>query len=202
MKFAIPNVEHATRVGILGGSFDPPHLGHQLLALSALAIEPLDVLWVLPCANHPFEKQLSLFEHRLAMCKLAFSQLKNVTVVDLEKHLPTPNYTVKTLETILSLRPDLKLSFIMGSDVLNHLSKWHEPHKLETLADVIIYRREGFKIEANSPFLSHPRIHDGYILPDVRSNWIRESIQRKEQKKTFLVDQKVVQYLMKNKIYE
>ena len=53
---SLPSVPKGAHVGILGGSFDPPHLSHQLLALSALALEPLDALWVMPCADHPFAK--------------------------------------------------------------------------------------------------------------------------------------------------
>jgi nicotinate-nucleotide adenylyltransferase len=92
----IPSVKSGAQIGILGGSFDPPHIGHQLLALSFMALEPVDELWVIPCANHVFKGALSAFSHRLAMCSLAFARLHNVRVLDVENHLTAPNYTLRT----------------------------------------------------------------------------------------------------------
>ncbi len=121
-------------IGILGGSFDPPHLGHEKLALEALAHAGIDELWVLPCASHAFQKPLTPFADRMAMCQLAFGHLKNTRVLDLEQSLPAPNYTVNTLEAIHAKYPDAELVFVMGSDLLESFEKWHESDRIKTLA--------------------------------------------------------------------
>jgi nicotinate-nucleotide adenylyltransferase len=202
----LPKAPPGTRIGLLGGSFDPPHLSHQLLALSALAIEPIDTLWVIPCADHPFQKSLSSFEHRMAMCELAFSHVdRQVRVVPIEKYLPSPNYTVRTLEHILERRPGVKLFLTMGSDILQQLPKWHEPEKLEQLSELIVYLREGFPIQNIPTQVQKLRIHDGYILPDIQSSNVRALIQKgtsepKDDRIPF-VDQKVAAYIKEHHLY-
>jgi len=194
----LPKAPPGTSIGILGGSFDPPHLCHQLLALSTLAIEPIDMLWIIPCADHPFQKKMTFFEHRVEMCKLAFSRLnKQVHVVPIEAFLPAPNYTVRTLETIHQLRPGIKLFFTIGSDILPQITNWHKPEKLEELANIIIYLRDGFPIEKVPPLLKNQRIHNSYILPNIQSNQIRKSIKKRQ----YLVDQKVKNYIEQHRLY-
>lgn len=181
-------------VGILGGSFDPPHIAHQLLALSALALEPIDELWIVPCANHPFAKNLSLFEHRLNMCELAFSRFENVKVLDVEKYLPTPNYTVRTIEYILEQQADLRLSLIIGSDVLEQFSNWYESQRILELCEVVVYLREGF--EAKTPSSNRILIRNGMVLPGIKSRDIRAKTH------TFsLTDTRVAQYAADKRLY-
>ncbi len=199
----LPLAPKGTRVGILGGSFDPPHLCHQLLALSTLALEPIEMLWIIPCADHPFQKRMSSFEHRTQMCSLAFSRLgPEVHVVPIEKYLPAPSYTVRTLEHIHLLRPGIKLFFTMGSDILEQIPNWLEPEKLEYLSEIIIYLREGFPIQKIPAPLHRLRIHDGYILPNIQSTHIRTDF---KSPATFpnlsLIDQKVSQYIQKHDLY-
>ena len=181
-------------VGILGGSFDPPHIAHQLLALSALSLEPIDELWVVPCADHPFAKNLSSFEHRLKMCELAFSRFQNVKVLDVEKHLPTPNYTVRTLEYFLQQQSDLRLSFIIGSDVVEQFSTWHESERILELCEVIVYLREGF--EAKIPSSNRILVRSGMVLPGIKSREIRA----KANGFSF-TDTRVAQYIADKRLY-
>ena len=128
-------------IGILGGSFDPPHLGHTKLALEALANAGIDELWVLPCASHAFQKPLTSFADRMAMCQLAFGQLKNTRVSDLEQSLPAPNYTINTLEAIHAQNPGAELIFIMGSDLLDSFDKWHESDRIKKIARLFVVDR-------------------------------------------------------------
>lgn len=202
----LPPAPKGTRIGLLGGSFDPPHLCHQLLALSALAIEPIDTLWVIPCSDHPFQKSLSSFEDRVAMCHLAFSRIgSQVHIVPIEKYLPVPNYTVRTLESILAIRPGVKLSLAMGSDILEQIPKWHDPERLEELSEIIVYLREGFPIKSLPTQIKKLRVHDGYVLPDVQSSNVRAMIKQSTDASLAesipFVDQKVVQYIREHQLY-
>ena len=114
----LPDLVGAGKVGILGGSFNPPHVGHALLAHAMLSTEDLDELWIIPVWQHPFGKDSVSFEHRMDMCRLAFSLLGNrVRILDIESVLPTPSYTVQPLSAIHAVRPGIKPTLIIASDI-------------------------------------------------------------------------------------
>lgn len=197
----LPKTNEGERVGILGGSFDPPHLGHQILALCALALEDLDQLWVIPCADHPFSKKLSAFEHRVHMCELAFSPAdERISVVGIENELSAPSFTVKTLEAIKRERPSLQLSFIMGSDVYLDLPKWSHPEKLAALSRLVVFLREGTPLADLSEVAVAAEFHTEFVLPHVKSTLIRENIRNKALKNAF-VDRRVLAYALRNGLY-
>lgn len=175
----LPEVPQNAHVGILGGSFDPPHLGHQILALGALATTPIDFLWVIPCASHAFQKALSSFEHRFNMCELAFSYLRKTQVLTLENFLPMPSYTINTIETISKLRPDLKLSLVMGSDLLEHFDSWEGSEQIRKLCTLVVFDRKS-------------------LLPGVQSSQIREAISTRDYKN---LDLSVKDYIKQNQLY-
>lgn len=179
MPIKLPNAPQNSRIGILGGSFDPPHLGHQLLALAALATTPIDYLWVIPCASHAFQKSLTSFEHRYKMCELAFSRIDKTQVLSLENILPAPSYTIHTLEAILRVRPDLKLSLIMGSDLIEHFDQWQEAPKIRQICQLSVFDR-------------------ATLLPGVQSSLIREAIKLGDTKN---LDLAVKAYIDKNRFY-
>lgn len=200
----LPRTQKGEKIAILGGSFNPPHLCHQLLVLSVLALEPVDSVWVIPCANHPFHKTLIAFHHRLAMCRLAFSRFcKQVHVLDIENHLPSPNYTVQTLEAIHALRPDTDLYLTLGSDAYAQLAKWHQPERLKHLCRMIVFLREGFPTSfetTKEPFI---RIHRGYVLPNVASSHIRKAITNTQDNNPEFtsIDHQVAAYIEKEGLY-
>ncbi|MBL4819354.1 MAG: nicotinate (nicotinamide) nucleotide adenylyltransferase [Deltaproteobacteria bacterium] len=175
----LPNSPQGASIGILGGSFDPPHLGHQMLALAALSTTPIGEVWIVPCASHAFNKPLSPFEHRLKMCEYAFSHLRSVQVLDLERDLPKPNYTVQTLEAIQEARPDLKLYFVMGSDLMADFDKWEGHEKIREIAELVIVDRKT-------------------LLPQAKSTTIRSVVPRQDFSN---LDLKVRDYIQKTGLY-
>lgn len=198
----LPPVALGARIGILGGSFDPPHLGHELLALSFLALEPLDELWIVPCANHANKSSLTPFMHRLSMCKLGFSRLRKVSVLDIENHLQPPNFTIQTLKAIKSLRPDLKLIWGLGSDLISGFGSWHEAEKLESLTDFVIFERENYPMLIPL-LLKNARLHQGFVLPDMSSTELREflKINNNSPECSFL-DRLVFAYIQEHGLYK
>lgn len=197
----LPAIKPKSRVGILGGSFDPPHLGHQLLGVCALALESVDQLWVMPCADHPFSKKLSPFDHRMTMVKLAFGMFDTrVQVIDLEKQLAGPSYSVKTLEAIRKITPHLDVSLIMGSDVYLDLARWKNPEKLAELCSISVFLREGSPLSGLSSVGVPAKIHDQFVLPHIKSTTIRKMIGDQRKDLPF-VDQSVMDYIHKNELY-
>ena len=128
-------------IGLLGGSFDPPHLGHAFLALSFLALEAIDELWIIPCNDHAFKKNMISFEHRFAMCLLAFGHFQKTRVLDIEKKIEAPNYSIATIMAIKKERPDLALSMCLGSDIINEFPTWHRAKELSQSCRFVIFRR-------------------------------------------------------------
>jgi len=197
---AVPKLPEGGRIGILGGSFNPPHVGHALLAHAILATEPIDQLWVLPVAQHPFGKGSVDFAHRVAMCELAFKNLAGrVRVVELEKYLPTPSYTVQTLTALKALRPGIDLSLIIGSDIIPELPRWREPEQLPFLSKMIVVPRQGAP-EIEPPSDLSIKIYQGFRLPKVSSSAIAKALSTGDNVDG-LLDLRVVEYIRNNKLY-
>ena len=141
------------RVGVLGGTFDPPHLGHLILAQEALQALGLSQVLFVP-AGEPWRKagrELSPREHRLAMVRLAAGGNPGLAVSTAEVDRPGPSYTAETLaELRQQFGPETELFFIMGADSLADFPHWHQPHRILELARMAVAERaplggEGFE---------------------------------------------------------
>lgn len=198
----LPPVKNGAHIGLLGGSFDPPHIGHQLLALSFIALEPIDELWIMPCANHAKKATLTSFCHRFAMGEIAFRRMRRVRVIDIEHHLPPPNYTLQTLEAILNVNPTLSLHFGIGSDLVSSFSSWHAAAQIVLKARIVIFERYSYPLTTLPTLLKDARLHRGYPLPDINSTSLRDFSRRQKIGNSLaFVDQDVVRYVEKHGIY-
>lgn len=140
----VPPLRGLGRVGLLGGSFNPPHIAHVMAALAVYATEQIDHLWVLPTASHAFGKDLAPFADRVRMAHLAFRHFAGgAAVLDLENRLPHPSYTVNLLRVLHLLRPGIKPVWIAGSDILVDLPRWREPEIVQQLARIVVLPRAG-----------------------------------------------------------
>ena len=153
------------RLGVYGGSFDPPHFGHVGAAEYLLRHRLVERLLVLPVFEHAFQKDMLAFDERLELCRLAFSHLPEVEVSDLERGLPRPNYTVNMLEAVARQHPLDELRLVVGADVLLDLPRWHRALDVERLAPLLVLGRVGFETQA-AP---------APVLPDVASSRLRET---------------------------
>ena len=137
-------------LGILGGSFNPPHRTHVRLAAAALQQLPIAELRVIPAGDHPHKRGLDMAPaaDRLAMCRLAFADLPGVVVDDRELRRRGPSFTVDTLAELAAEAPGRPLFFLIGSDNLPLLPTWREPERLLSLCTVVTYPRLGYPIDA------------------------------------------------------
>lgn len=135
------------RVGILGGTFDPIHYGHLILAEEARACLALDRVLFVP-AKEPPHKLLQPYSpaaDRLEMVRLAIATNPHFEVSDVDLARPGPSYTVDTLALLQeSLGPRAELYFLMGLDSLANLLTWHEPAGIVARAHLVVARRPGF----------------------------------------------------------
>jgi nicotinate-nucleotide adenylyltransferase len=133
------------RIGILGGTFNPPHLGHLICAQEAYLQLGLDRVTLIPARippHKPVEDEPGA-EHRLELCRLAIRGDERFQVSDLEIGRDGPSYTVDTLEALHSSSPDHELFLIVGGDIAAGLPNWHEPERVLSLATLAVAQRRG-----------------------------------------------------------
>jgi nicotinate-nucleotide adenylyltransferase len=138
------------RIGILGGTFNPPHLGHLVAAQEAYRELALDTVTLIPAGlppHKPVEDEPGA-EHRFELCRLAIAGDNRFSVSDLELRRDGPSFTVDTLDLLRSQSPSDDLFLILGADIAAGLPKWHEPERVLKLATVAIAKRRGTAKEA------------------------------------------------------
>jgi nicotinate-nucleotide adenylyltransferase len=133
------------RIGILGGTFNPPHLGHLIAAQEAYRELALDQVVLIPAAIPPHKavEDEPGAQHRLELCRRAVGDDERFTVSDLELRRDGPSFTVDTLDILRSRSPSDDLFLILGADIAAGLPEWHEPERVLELATVTIARRRG-----------------------------------------------------------
>jgi nicotinate-nucleotide adenylyltransferase len=136
------------RVGVFGGTFDPVHYGHLILAEQAREQGRLDEVWFVPAARppHKSESELTRFDQRAEMLTLAVAGHAAFRVLELEKARPGPSYTVDTLAELRRFHPGDEFWLLVGADTLADLGSWHEKRCLPELAGLMVMARPGHTI--------------------------------------------------------
>jgi nicotinate-nucleotide adenylyltransferase len=133
------------RIGILGGTFNPPHLAHLICAQEAYLRLELDGVVLMPARippHKPVDDEPGP-EHRLELCRLAVAGDPHLSVSALEIERAGPSYTVDTLTELHTQTPDNELFLIVGGDVAAGLPRWREPERVLSLATLAVAKRRG-----------------------------------------------------------
>ena len=189
------------RVSLLGGSFDPPHLGHVCVALSLLSNGATDEVWVLPCADHPHAKKLQPLHQRVHMCELAFRHLAGqIKILPIEKFLPIPSFTAQTLKHLMSLYPQTHFDWVIGTDLIEQLSTWKDANWLKENAHFAVIGREGYApAKMQSDFQIKP--YYGVEIPNIASHTLRQALSQNEVNLQGL-DKAVLGYIRDKGLYQ
>jgi nicotinate-nucleotide adenylyltransferase len=133
------------RIGIFGGTFDPLHMGHLILAEQCRDQAALDEVWFVPSAHppHKAEKTVTRFEQRCEMLELATAGHPAFRVERVERDLPPPSYTAETLAELRRRHPDHEFFLLMGSDSVPDLPGWHDPRRVVEQAGLVVVPRPG-----------------------------------------------------------
>jgi nicotinate-nucleotide adenylyltransferase len=135
----------ARHIALLGGSFNPPHVGHLMAALYVRATQAVDEVWLVPAFNHPFGKPLAPFEDRVAMCEAMAADVGGwLRVSRAEAAVGGEGRTVELLEWLLPRTPGVSFSWIIGSDILADLPKWKAWDRVQALSTVMVLHRAGY----------------------------------------------------------
>lgn len=140
------------RVAFYGGSFNPPHVGHALVAAWLRWTDQVDAVWLVPVGTHAFGKGLAPFSRRLAWCEaLARTLGEGVRVEPIEGTLPPPSYTIRTLQALQRRHPDHRFRLVVGADTLPSLPRWHRWPDLEAQFDPLVVGRAGYDSPPDVP---------------------------------------------------
>jgi nicotinate-nucleotide adenylyltransferase len=196
------------RIGILGGTFNPPHLGHLICAQEAYVQLGLDRVTLIPARvppHKPVEDEPGP-DHRLELCRLAIrGDEHRFEVSDLEIAREGPSYTVDTLEELHSSAPDHELFLIVGGDIAAGLPNWHEPERVLSLATLAVAKRRGTSRSAvdealrtlrggeEAKFFRMPRIA-------ISSTMLRDRV-RCGQSIRYYVPDRVISYIDQHNLY-
>jgi nicotinate-nucleotide adenylyltransferase len=171
------------RIGILGGTFNPPHIGHVACARAAAEQLGLDGVWLMPVAAPPHKRadQDPGAEHRLALCRLAADEDERLSASALEIERGGVSYTVDTLAALRADRPDDEFTFVAAGDMAMSLPEWREPARVLELATFAVAEREDFGREQIVARLSALPGADRIVffdMPrvDVSSSLVRERV--------------------------
>jgi nicotinate-nucleotide adenylyltransferase len=133
------------RVGIFGGTFDPVHLGHLIIAEQSREQAGLDQVWFVPSARppHKLDRSVTPFDRRAEMLQLAIAGQPDFRVELIEKDRPGPSFTADTLGDLKRVHPENELFLILGADCLPDLPKWHDPTRILELSTLLVASRPG-----------------------------------------------------------
>lgn len=168
------------KIGLFFGSFNPIHKSHLEIAKSMIQWKKLNEIWFVVTPQNP-QKDPSILapnENRIKMVELAVQQYKKFRVEKIELELPTPNYTVNTMEALINRDPENKFFLIIGADNFENLDSWKNPERILEISNILVYPRGSSQINGSRLFLTDKRIEfiQAPLLNDSSSN-IRKSIE-------------------------
>ena len=196
------------KIGVFGGTFDPPHIGHLILAQDAQAQLNLDhVLWVLtPFPPHKKNQKITTIQDRITMIILAVAGNRNFSLSRVEIDRKPPHFAVDTVALLKGKSPEDKFFYLMGADSLNDLPTWHNPtHFVEICHGIGIMMRRGESVrpeelDACIPGLNNKLHFLETPLIEISGTEIRNRIENGKKFRYFVPD-KIYHYILSHKLY-
>jgi nicotinate-nucleotide adenylyltransferase len=196
----------AQRLGLLGGTFDPVHVGHLAAAEAAIGCARLDRVIFIPAATPPHRAPaVAPAEQRLEMCRLATEGDGRFEVSDVELKRQGPSYTVDTLTELRRRHPGNDLFLILGWDAARLFASWRRPDEVRKLASVVVVGRPGSDSPHKADLSSAKLDGDGVVLcleptPEVSASEIRRAVAAGESI-TGKVPEAVERYITAHRLY-
>ncbi|MCI0596269.1 MAG: nicotinate-nucleotide adenylyltransferase, partial [candidate division Zixibacteria bacterium] len=184
------------KIGLLGGTFDPPHLAHLVLAQTALDDLKLDEIWFIPAFRPPHKRgeKVNPFQYRLQMLRLAIKGNKRFKVLTIEKEKGGLSYTVETLPILRQKHPNTHFFLLLGADNLSELASWKEPEKVFSMARPVFAHRP--RAEEKVPAWLERAVWLSNPLLEISASDLRKRIQAGRSIR-YLVPEAVERYIRK-----
>ncbi len=195
------------RVGLLGGTFDPVHVGHLIMAEATRNALDLDWIEFIPARipPHKADEPVTNTEHRVGMLQSAIDGNDAFRLNAVELDRPGPSFTVDTLNELTVTRPDDAFHFIIGSDSLNDLPKWREPARIVALVELAVIIRPGNEpaltdLDAAIPGIAGRIAMVDAPLLDISSTRLRAQIQANRSVR-YQTPDAVIAYIERERVY-
>jgi nicotinate-nucleotide adenylyltransferase len=161
------------RIGLLGGTFDPPHVGHLVVAECAYVELGLEQVRLLVAGDPWMKRTVSAAEDRVALVRAAVEDVPHLTVDDREVARGGPTFTADTLAELGEEEPDVEWVFLLGADAASHLHEWERGEEALDAARFVVVTRPGHELELDLPLAGHLE-HLAVPRLDVSSTGLRE----------------------------
>ncbi|MEL6734199.1 MAG: nicotinate (nicotinamide) nucleotide adenylyltransferase [Bacteroidota bacterium] len=189
------------KIGLFFGSFNPVHIGHCILAQTALNETPLDRVWMVITPQNPFKQKKNLLPEyeRLRLAEIALEGQDKIMASNVEFSLPKPSYTIDTLTHLADQYRSYEFSLIMGQDNLQHLHKWKNHEAIIKYYPIYVYPRVGSE---PSPYDHHDQVHffEAPLL-NISATYIR-SLLKEDKSIKYLVPTGVEEALLQAGLYK
>ena len=154
------------KIGLLGGSFDPPHKGHLFISLEARKIFQLDEIWWIVTPQNPLKiSKPATYYERVKNCRKITRNLP-INIKEIEKKINS-DYSYKTINYILNHYKNIKFFWLMGADNLVNFHEWEKWQSIFHIISIVIFRRHGYNTDALKSVAAKKFIHNKYIAQDI-----------------------------------
>lgn len=198
------------RIGIFGGTFSPPHMGHIYIAREAMQKAGLNKMIFIPCGN-PYHKPKTApvdAKHRFDMVRLAIENEPDFEISDIEVRSAKPSYTAETLEILDRLYPADRLCFLVGGDSLIDMKGWYKPEEIFKRAEVIVANRGGVdSVRIDAAVEEYRQLYGACITVidinpvEISATDIRARLKAGAEL-SGIVPEKVLEYIRENELYK
>ena len=191
------------RIGIFGGSFDPIHIGHAIIAQHVISSGTVDRLWFMVSPLNPLkvgkERQVADTD-RLRMVEMVSRPMEGVETSAFEFTMPKPSYTIDTLNALQAKFPDDEFFLLIGGDNWQVFDKWRNSEEILAKYHLLIYPRVGYEVKIPDELKERVQLIDAPII-ELSSTVIRERL-AKEQSVRYYVPDEVLKYIERKQLYK
>jgi len=192
------------RIGIFGGSFDPPHCSHKAIIDECIKRKLVDEVWVMPSCNHPHKSNQASFEQRIKMCKMMFTRWLYPVRVENFERCNASGTTLNLLRILREFMPEVEFKFIIGRDCADNIQSWYKPNELIHQVPFIVFERNDY---------AHKGLDTWYIVKphclvsvngcSTSSTVVRNLVKDNHHRLVrVFTNKKVARYIQKEKLYE
>ncbi|MGM8214180.1 nicotinate-nucleotide adenylyltransferase [Bacillaceae bacterium W0354] len=184
------------KIGLFGGTFDPPHIGHLQIAKTVLKEFDLNEIWFIPTYEPPHKQKADASpEQRLKMLQLLLNDDDRFSISTIEYDLKGRSYTIDTVKLLKRQFPNVEFYFIIGGDMIDYLPKWYKIDELKRLVQFVGVKREGYEV-IDSPEV---KMVDMELIP-VSSTEIRKQLKNKQT--PYGLPDEILHFIRENRLYE
>ena len=189
------------KIGIFGGTFNPIHIGHAIIANFIAQNHCLDAIWFMVAPQNPLKTEACGASDldRIKMVEMVAHKIDKVTTSAFEFALPRPSYTYNTLTELQKRFPNDEFHLIIGGDNWQNFNKWRNHHEIVSQFNIMVYPRHGFEVVIPEEYSQNVKLIDAPII-ELSSTDIRAAL-KEQRNMNFFLSSAVYDYILENKLY-